>query len=182
MKHVYALNVMIWLLMSVLSDAQFGVPNPKEKTAKATIDENGNVETENPYAEMAIRLQSAAPIDIQDAVDIAALLQAAQADPDTKAMIAKLKGDEGDTLEALAKEVTAMEIVHGLKHALDELKAIETLFANPERALVEMEKDGLIDKKKVDFYKKDPDVLADETRKGVYFGFVSMAVAGGYLE
>jgi hypothetical protein len=45
-----------------------------------------------------------------------------------------------------------------------------------------MEKDGLIDKKKVDFDRKNPDVLADETRKGVYFGFVSMAVAGGYLE
>ena len=178
MKYFSVINIMISLLLCSLSDAQFGVP----KTAEAAVDEFGNVETENPYAEMAIRLQSVAPIDIQDAIDIAAIIQAAQADPDTRAMIAKLKGDEASTLEALAKEVTAMEIVHGLKQSLDELKAIEILFADPERAVVEMEKDGLIDKKKVDFDRKNPDVLADETRKGVYFGFVSMAVAGGYLE
>ena len=44
-----------------------------------------------------------------------------------------------------------------------------------------MEKEGLIEKKRLDFYKKNPDVLAQDTRKGVYFSFVSLAVAGGYL-
>ncbi len=183
MRLFYSLVVTILALFMSLCEAQFGVPNTKEKSVEATIDENGNVEVENPYAEMAIRLQSVAPIDIQDAVDIAAVLQAAATDPDTRAMIAKMKqGEESKTLEALSKEVTAMEIVQGLKQSLDELKAIETLFADPERAVVEMEKEGLIDKKRVDFYKKNPNALADETRKGVYFGFVSMAVAGGYLE
>jgi hypothetical protein len=84
-------------------------------------------------------------------------------------------------LEALVKDTTPMEIVQGLKAALDELKAIETLFANPERAVVIMEEEGMIEKKRVDYYKKNPDVLADDTRKGVYFAFVSLAIAGGYM-
>lgn len=177
----------ILLVFLPLTAAQFGVPKAAEQ--EATIDGSGNVvaegeeTTENKYAKMAIRLQSAAPIDVQDAVDIAAILEAAQADPETKAMIAKMKqGEEGKMIDALAKDVTGMEIVHGLKQSLDELKALEILFADPERAVVEMEKEGLIEKKRVEFYKKNPEALADETRKGIYFGFVSMAVAGGFLE
>mmetsp|Transcript_45436 Transcript_45436/g.131129 ORF Transcript_45436/g.131129 Transcript_45436/m.131129 type:complete len:181 (-) Transcript_45436:64-606(-) len=178
-----SLSILLLLISLLFTSAQFGVPNAKDTAAEATIDANGDVDAgENPYAEMATRLQSVAPIDIQDAVDLAAIIQAAQADPDTKELISKLKVEEGEALEALAKEVTAMEIVQGMKQSLDELKAIETLFADPERAVVEMEKEGLIEKKQVEFYKQNPEALADETRRGVYFGFVSMAVAGGYLE
>lgn len=137
---------------------------------------------ENPYAQMASRLRSIAPIDAQDAVDIAAVLQAAQADEDTAIMVSKLKTEEGEALAALAKEVTAMEIVQGMKQSLDELKAIEALFSDPQRAVEEMDREGLLDKGRLEFYTQNPEALADETRKGVYFGFVSMAVAGGFLE
>ena len=53
--------------------AEFGVP--KEKPRDASVDGMGNIQMEeedggeNPYAAMATRLQSFAPIDIQDAVD-----------------------------------------------------------------------------------------------------------------
>jgi hypothetical protein len=185
---IIALTLLVFLPLA--ANAQFGVPQTKEnnnKAADATVDTTGNVETEdNPYAEMALRLQSVAPIDIQDAVDIAAVLEAAQADPDTREMIAKMKqGEEGKRLKALAKEVTAMELVYGLQKSLNELKALEGLFADPQaaaRAVIEMEKEGLIEKKRVAFYKENPELLGHETRQGIYFGFVSIALAGGYLE
>jgi hypothetical protein len=164
------------------SVAEFGVL--KEKPVDASVDEAGNIqiEGENPYADMATRLQSFAPIDIQDAVDIAALLHAAQLDADTNLMISTMKNDQAETLAALAKEVTAMEIVQEMKKSLDEWKAMEVLFQDPQRAFTEMEREGLIDKSRLDFYKANPEALVDETRKGIYFGFVSMAVAGGFLE
>lgn len=171
--------ILLFLSTVVTTEAQFGVPR---KAEEAAIDANGNVETENPYAEMAIRLQSVAPIDIQDAVDIAAVLEAAKADPDTQAMIAKMKqGEEGKMLEQLSKEITPMEIVNGLKQSLDEMKALEALFADPERAVSAMAEEGLIEKKRLDFYKQNPQALEDDTRRSLYFGFVSMAAAGGYL-
>jgi hypothetical protein len=177
---VLLLAVLVLVQLSS-SRAEFGVP--KKTTADATLDADGRVEMDggSNYMEMATRLQSLAPISIQDAIDIAVVLQAAQADEDTKLMISKLKNDESETLAALAKEVTAMEIVQGLKQSLDELKAIEQLFVDPKRAVKEMDEEGLIEKSRLDFYKQNPEALADETRKGVYFGFVSMAVAGGFL-
>ena len=166
--------------------AEFGVP--KEKPRDASVDGMGNIQMEeddggeNPYAKMATHLQSFAPIDIQDAVDIAALLHAAQLDADTKLMIFQMKNDQAETLAALSKEVTVMEIVQEMKKSLDEWKAMEILFQDPQRAFTEMEREGLIDKSRLDFYKENPEALVDETRKGIYFGFVSMAVAGGFLE
>lgn len=180
MKLFQSLFLTILVLVPILIDAQFGVP---KKSQEAAIDENGNVEAENPYADMASRLQSAAPIEIQDAIDIATIIEAAKADPETKAMIAKMKqGDEGEMLAKLSQEVTPLEIVQGLQQSMEDMKGLEVLFADPERAVAEMEKEGLIDKKRLDFYQKNPEALADDTRKSLYFGFVSMAVAGGYLE
>jgi hypothetical protein len=184
---MFACRFLLFLALLALfqihvANAEFGVP--KATTVDASVDAEGTIQmdAENPYMEMATRLQSAAPIDIQDAIDIAAVLHAAKSDADTKLLILKMTNEEKETLTLLTKDVTAMEIVHGLKKSLDEWKAMEILFQDPQRAVVEMEREGMIDKSRVDFYKKNPEALVDETRKGVYFGFVSMAVAGGFLE
>ena len=43
-------------------------------------------------------------------------------------------------------------------------------------------KEGLIDdKKKIKEYKKNPALLEADMRKGLYFSFISLAVAGGYI-
>ena len=111
-------------------------------------------------------------------------LKAAQSDPNTLAMIAKLKTDEGRRLETLSKETSPMEVVQTLKASLDEMKAIETLFADPVRAVEELEKEGLLGEKKknLKYYKENPQALEIEMQRGLYFGFVTVAVAGGLIE
>ena len=190
MKTASAFIFLLVALGAPFVAGQFGVLNKEKKTGdsalggklkEAAIDEHGNVDTR--YLETARKLQSVAPISAQDATDIAVFLDAVQVDPETNAMVSQMRKSEGagGALQAFIDDVTPLEIVQGMKEAIDELKAIEILFAHPERAVIEMEKEGLIEKKRVDFYKKNPDILAEDTRKGVYFTFVSLAVAGGYI-
>jgi hypothetical protein len=189
------LLVTLLLLLAIgipLAEGQFGIANKAgektkdsselgKKLQEAAIDERGNVDAQ--LEGMAKNLQSIAPISIEDATDIAVLLEAVKADAETGALIAQMQKDEGSggALQAFINGSTPLEIVIGLKRSIDEIKAIEILFADPQRAVVEMDKEGMIDKKRVDFYKKNPDVLKEDTRKGNYFTFVSLAVAGGYL-
>ena len=86
-----------------------------------------------------------------------------------------------ETVKKLKPSSTPIKIVHGLKANLDELKAIEILFQNTERAVIEIYKDGLIDKRRVDYYKNNPTALKDDTNKAIYFSLVTLAAAGGYL-
>ena len=116
----------------------------------------------------------------QDAADMEEIILKASADTDTTAMIAKMKSEMMEAIEALGQEPSA-DILRGMKMALDEMRMLDYLFKDPERALKEMRKDGMIDKKKYKQYKKDPQLLEIDTRKGLYFSFVSLAVAGGYL-
>jgi hypothetical protein len=194
---IMKLLVILLLLLAIgipSAEGQFGVANKaKEKTKddssepgklqEAAVDERGNLDYAQ-YEGMAKKLQSVAPISIEDATDIAVLLEAVKADAETGALIAQMQNAEGTgggALAAFIKDITPLEIVVGLKQSIDEIKAIEILFADPQRAVFEMDKEGVIEKKRVDFYKKNPDVLKEDTRKGNYFTFVSLAVAGGYL-
>eukprot|EP00980_Cylindrotheca_fusiformis_P030250 scaffold24611_cov166-Cylindrotheca_fusiformis.AAC.3 len=176
MKFLY---LFIAFLGAPLVTAKFGIFNKKEETTEeASIDAAGNVLVSSRLETLAKELQSVAPISSEDAMNIAVLLDAAKSDPETAILLEKMPNDN---LKKLKESSTAVEIVQGLKQGLDELKAIEILFSNPEKAVAEMNNEGMIDKKRLDFYKKNPDALEDDTRKGVYFSFVSLAAAGGYL-
>lgn len=161
---------------------QFGVLNKKDgakiedNLQEASIGVDGTVDAK--YESLARELQSAAPISAEDAVHLAILLEEAKIDAETAVLLSQMPKE---AVEKLKSTSTPIEIVHGLKANLDELKAVEILFQNPERAVIEMEKEGLIDKKRVDFYKKNPGALKDDTNKAIYFAFVSLAAAGGYL-
>ena len=163
-------------------NGQFGIFNKKDGTKvednvqEASIGVDGTVDIQ--YETLARELQSAAPISAEDAVHIAILLQEAKIDAETAVLLSQMPKEAVEELKASS---TPIEIVNGLKANLDELKAVEILFSNPERAVIEMEKEGLIDKKRVDFYKKNPSTLKDDTNKAIYFAFVSLAAAGGYL-
>lgn len=176
--------VSVWLVCIPVS-AEFGVPKTQNGGAQeANIDADGSVELPS-YMELAKTLQSSAPIDMQDAVDLAVVIEAAKMDPETQSMIAKLQeGEEGRHLEALSKDSTQMEIVQTLKAQLDELKAIEALFMDPQRAVTELEKEGLLGEKKknIEYYRENPEALELELQRGVYFGFVSVAAAGGFMD
>ena len=171
----------LFLFVSLVS-GQFGVLNKNDGTKlednlqEASIGVDGSINEK--YESLARKLQSAAPISAEDAVHLAILLEEAKVDAETAILLSEMPKEAVEKLKATS---TPMEIVNGMKANLDELKAVEILFSNPERAVIEMEKEGLIDKKRVDFYKKNPSILKDDTNKAIYFAFVSLAVAGGYL-
>lgn len=170
------------LLLIPIVSGQFGILNKKEGSKlednlqEASIGVDGTVDTK--YESLARKLQAAAPISEQDAVHIAILLEEAKVDAETAVLLSQMPKE---AVEKLKSSSTPMEIVKGLKANMDELKAVEILFSDPDRAVLEMEKEGLIDKKRVDYYKKNPSALKDDTNKAIYFAFVSLAAAGGYL-
>ena len=175
------IRVLFSLCLPVIVVGQFGImkDGKLDKLQEASVDADGKIDAK--YESLARDLQSVAPIAQEDALHIVILIDAAKNDPETVSLVARMRSEEGDALKEMSKRSSTIEIVQGLKSGLEELKAIEILFTNPDRAVIEMEKEGLIDKKRLDFYKKNPEALADDTRKAVYFSFVSIAAAGGYL-
>jgi hypothetical protein len=178
MVNMRSVLLLLFAFVVPLVAGQFGV-NKEKPLAQAAVGENGEVDYK--LHPVAIKLLEMADIGEEYATDIAALIDGIRADPETNVMIAMMIKDEGETLQALANDLSPKEVVVALKQTIDELKAIEYLFADPERAVVEMEKEGLLDKKKLSIYKKDPKLLEDDTRKGTYFAFVSLAIVGGFL-
>ena len=96
-------------------------------------------------------------------------------------MVVQMKIEMKDEIEALGNEPSE-DILRGMLHQLVEMRFLEVLFKDPERAVEESIKEGLIeDKKKIKEYKKNPALLEADMRKGLSFSFISLAVAGGYI-
>lgn len=116
----------------------------------------------------------------QDAIDIRAVIEAAGEDPETIKLIAALKEENAEELVELRK-LPMEEIMHGLKMTLDEMKVLDFLFQDPVKALEAMEAENLIPADHLAKYKANPALLEEDTRKALYFRFVSLSVVGGYL-
>ena len=116
----------------------------------------------------------------QDAVDIGHLIEAAGQDPETIKLIAALKDQNADDISEL-KKLPAEEILNELKGALDEMKMLDLLFKDPAKAVEVFEAEGLLPPEHLEKYKKKPELLEDDTRKALYFRFISLAVVGEYL-
>ncbi|KAL3816730.1 hypothetical protein ACHAXA_002216 [Cyclostephanos tholiformis] len=117
----------------------------------------------------------------KDAADMSAIIEEATRDLETMAMITRMRKENSETLSELRK-LSTTEILGGMKQALDNMKLVEILFEDKERAVREMEREGMIDKAHIQKYKKDPSLLEMDTRRGLYFQFISLAVVGGFIE
>lgn len=95
-------------------------------------------------------------------------------------MIARLKEANSSELDDLRKQPEE-EILNALKVTMDEMQMLDVLFKDKERALREMEKEGMIPEEHLKKYRKDPNLLEEDTRRALYFRFVTLAVVGGYL-
>lgn len=113
-------------------------------------------------------------------MDIRAIIESAGEDPDTIKLIAALKDENQEHILDLQK-LPQEEIMNGLKETLDEMKMLDVLFNDPNKALEAFEKEGLIPMEHLDQYRQNPSLLEDDTRRGLYFQFISLAVVGGYL-
>lgn len=120
-------------------------------------------------------------IDIKTATGIAEVIQAAKADSETHSMVAHMRTQE--EYKEYSRSLTPDMIVSALSEALREIRSAETLFEmrTPAQAVEDMIQDGLIPEHRIAEYKQNPDLLIDDTRKHLYFTFVSLAAAGGYL-
>ena len=151
--------------------AQFGI----KKGVPISLPENGEQMAEGDVG------QKQGFLSEKDAADMEALILEAKKDLETMALITKMKEENAEGLEEL-KKLSPMEVLGGMKETLDNLKLIEYLFKDKQKAVKEMEKEGMIDKAHLKKYRKDPDLLEQDTRRGLYFQFISLAVVGGFIE
>lgn len=145
--------------------AEFGIPKAKTVSAEGLINEES---------------ESLTTLTEDDAHKIAALVEAAKEDPDSLRLIEALKKENSKELDELRK-LPHEEVLDGLKISLDELMMLDYFFADKERAVEEMHKEGLIPEEHMAKYKDNPALLEEDTRQGLYFQFISLAVVGGYL-
>ena len=187
MKGLVASLCVLFLLCAnhaVLVDAQFGVFSKKEAAQEARVGVDGETTLgETPSDALVGRLLQSQVLSEKQAVDIAALIEAAAKDPETALLLRRLKEGSGakDAFGDFASDMSALQIAQGLAQALEELEMLEILFQDPARAVQEMEKEGMIANDRLSAYKKNPDLLEEDTRTHLYFTFVSIAAAGGYL-
>lgn len=118
-----------------------------------------------------------------DALGLAQLIQSVKEDEETKKLLkeyANLGSDIG--LEENVKNAGEKDIAGGLIQIYEELKAMDILFQDPQRAVEEVNKEGMIeDDEKLKLYREDPTQLEADMREGLYLSFVYVASAGGYL-
>ncbi|KAL7487929.1 hypothetical protein ACHAW6_013512 [Cyclotella cf. meneghiniana] len=178
MKHCNAIVSILLLLTSFFFasvSGQFGIPkavpislsqqNGDDMMEENKVGGNGNQRF----------------LSDQDAADMETIINEAKKDLETMAMITKMKSENKEHIAELQK-LSPAEILGGMKEALDNMKLIEYLFQDKQRAVREMEKEGMIDKAHIKKYRKDPDLLEQDTRRGLYFQFISLAVVGGFME
>lgn len=176
---IFLIGFVIQLSFPLGARAQFGVP--KGEAAEADVGADGQVRLPDDVLAIAESLITTDPsLSQQDAVDIATVVNAAKNDKDTKVMLMKMKAENAEAF-AGTENLPKLEIVKGLEQAFEELKMVDVLFQDKERAFREMDKEGLIEKDKYAMYQKNPDLLESDTRKGLYVMFAALAEAAGYL-
>jgi hypothetical protein len=182
MSRVFS-KILLVLLGGLLVDAQFGV----NRKAEAGLDADGQQEMmmQHPDVDEAIiskLKQSNSDLTEQQAIDVAYMIYAVSQDPETQLLLSEMKSGTGRELyQDFVKEMSARDIAQGLAISLEEIRMLDYLFQDPQKAVIEMEKEGLLEDHMVKAYKNDPNLLEEDTRKSVYFSFVSLAAAGGYL-
>jgi len=166
------LRALIIFSLCLVANAQFGVLKQEDILA-AAAGSASDLETKSEEGPTTNLTE-------QDALDIGALIEAAGQDPETIKLIAALKDENAGDLTEL-RELPLEEVLNGMKGVLDELKMLDFLFKDPVKAVEAFEAEGLLPPQHLEAYKKDPALLEDDTRKALYFNFISLAVVGEFL-
>jgi hypothetical protein len=179
MKYQTFLSSIVLLLSTFFlhfSAAQFGIPKVIPSHLSNQQQQSGETLSDNSSSQ-----QQQGFLSDQDAADMEAIISEAKKDLQTMAMLTKMKAENADSIAELQK-LSPEEILGGMKEALDNMKLIDYLFQDKERAVREMEKEGMILKDHLKKYRKDPGLLEEDTRRGLYFQFVSLAAVGGFMD
>lgn len=175
--------IAVWLVsMAVPSVGQFTATQKKEASEIQALlhqQEGQTNDLVNSLLHFANEKQQI--LSEQNAVDLAAILQQAAADPETQDMILRMQTEEKDTLAQLKATSTMENTMSGLVQVLEDFKMLELVFEDKQRALILMQEEGMVDPQRVPLYQQNPDLLEEDTRKGLYFTFVTLAVTAGFL-
>ena len=96
----------------------------------------------------------------RDATNIEAMIMAIMEDSETMALVKKMKEENAPELIELSK-LPKEEIMGGIKQVVDDMIVLDVLFQDNERAVVEMEKEGMIPEDLLAKYKKNPELLEE---------------------
>lgn len=171
-----------WIKFVALIACVWVLPQNQVHALTTEVGVDGEVPTE--YAALAAQLKQAWPqMPEQEAVDVAAMIQTIRADPESQLLIKRMTEGSGKAkFDAFVKDLESpKEIAVALSMQLQEMAMLEVLFKDPQRAVAEMKKEGMLPAEKIEEYEKNPALLEEETRKSQYFTFLSIAAAGGFL-
>ena len=150
---------------------------------EATVGADGSIDQPSEAAmTIAASLMAKDPTIQEDvAIEMATLIVQVKDDKETKVMLAQMVKDNPEDFASIS-QLKPQELTQQLSKTYEELKMIEALFKDPHRAVRLMEESGMLPPEALGKYKEDPSLLEQDTRKGMYFMFVAVAEAAGYLE
>ena len=134
--------------------------------------------------EVATKITEIVPeYDADQAVQLAKSLELLKEDEETQQVLQMLQsgdlvvGNEEEIKKAEHKDlVTAMIVL------FDELKAMEVLFRDPQKAVEAVAADGLFENEEaLNFFRENPAQLEQEMKQRLYISFIQVANAAGYL-
>ena len=160
--------------------AQFGVTSKRNVLHTEINDDFDGVHPREALVQTLLS-RGRGQLSVEDATNIAFLLESANNDRQTQDLVYKMRNDEKESIAALVAETSDEQLILHLRTALEEIKMLDTLFADPARVVKEMEKEGMIDPKRLKDYKNNPALLESDTRKSLYFSFLTLSVAAGFL-
>ena len=174
--------ISVWILaLARPSLAQFSVADKEEANKIQTLLQQQNHMDEIVDTLLELSNREKEILSEQNAVDLAAVLQQAAKDPETQDLIVRLQAQEESTLTQLKSTSNMEQTILGMIQVVEELKMLEIVFEDKERALRLMQEEGMVDPQRVPLYQANPDLLEEDTRKGLYFTFVTLGVTAGFL-
>jgi hypothetical protein len=186
MKHAVCRKLVIFLFVFYRAYSQTEAP----VTMETEIGNDGSTEpTDNipPSADydVLVKLQTDGGdlLDEQQLVMLATVLGEIKKDPETPRLVQQIKDDAKNQGMKVRQDMKPRDFVESLLSTFEDSRKLDELFQDPDRALEELIRKGMVDPdgETIEQYKKDPKKPEMETRTSVYVTFVSIAAEGGYL-
>lgn len=177
-----------WLLLTYLvvsAIAQFRI---FKKDKRFTFPPRADMESDAPFGmlvdmDIVNKLMESEPsLTEKQAFDVAYLIDMIRQDPESMLLLTEIQFGTGKKgYEDYVGWMTPKDIAQRLAVAIEEVKILDKLFQDPAETFLAMEKEGMLDEFMIETYRKNPALLEEDTRKTVFYIFVTLGAAGGYL-
>ena len=158
--------------------------NSRALTIKKPETEEKLEEKGSKMMEIAAKLIEVVPEYQQnDAVQLASLIQNLKEDEETKQVIELIKsGDIAFDNDEEVKNAEHKELVTAMIILFDELKAIEVLFQDPNKAVEVINGEGMLENEEaLKYYQQNPGELQNQMTQKLFMSFIRIAHTAEYL-